>query len=306
MLHEYTAQDISTCLSSKKIVLVGDSTIRQIYWAMAKKLDVHGAEQELLTAERHGGLTFERMGVQLEFIWDPFMNSTELHAELATFRRREQLSDASPGSESSSAGIIFVGGGLWHARHIDVAPLKHFRDSVDSIVPYMNPTVTRKFSTSIFGSIAPPPGQENLLLLAPVQVPFYEDLSPSRSISLTPAKIDPMNRYLLHLSTNQGAEVIFSYTLMSHDQRRTYEESGLHVVENVAVRKADVLLNLRCNTARAGSGQYPFDRTCCSNYNQPGLVQWTVLLIFLGVLPIIALSTIGGENVTYISMTLGG
>ena len=296
MLHEYTANDISTCLRSKKIVLVGDSTIRQIYWAIAKKLDAAGAEQEILAAEKHGDLKFERTGIELKFIWDPFINGTQLQAELAAFQSYHLTPEGSPGYEATGTGIILVGGGLWHARHIDVAPLKHFRESIDNIVPYMHPSVTRKLPSTLFGSIAQSSGQENLLLLAPVQVPFYEDLSPSRAVTLTPTKIDPMNEYLLQMSTHQGAEVIWSYSLMTWQQRRAYEESGLHVVENVANRKADVLLNLRCNAARTGSGQYPFDRTCCSNYNQPGWVQWAILLICLGVLPVTALLTIRGKH----------
>ena len=36
--------------------------------------------------------------------------------------------------------------------------------------------------------------------------------------------------------------------------RGEYEESGLHVVDNVAHRKADVLLNVRCNADATSKG----------------------------------------------------
>ena len=295
MLREYTAKEISTCLKSKKIVLAGDSTIRQIYWAIAKKLNATGAEEDLTVAEKHGDLTFQSADVELHFLWDPFMNTTLLHSELTAFEERAGLFNTADDNKGTRAGIILVGGGLWYARNIEVAPQKHFRAAIDDIVSYMHPAVTKNAPSSIFRPNAQSPTDEDLVLLAPVQVPLYNALSPSRSSTLTPTKIDQMNSYLHHLSADQKADVIWSYSLMTWHRKRAYEESGLHVVGSVADRQADVLLNLRCNAAAASSGQYPFDRTCCSNYNRPGWIQWATLLLGLGVIPFVALITMRGE-----------
>lgn len=293
MLHDYNAKDISTCLKSKRVVLVGDSTIRQIYWAIAKKLDATGAEKDLAVAEKHGDLRFQSADVELHFLWDPFMNSTSLHLELTAFKERADLSSRTDDSNQISSGIILVGGGLWYARNINVAPQKHFREAIDDIISYMQPAFTENVPSTIFLPNAQSPAAKDLLLLAPVQVPLYDALSPSRSTTLTPTKINQMNSYLHQLSADNRAEIVWSYSLMSWQRKRAYEESGLHVVGSVASRQADVLLNLRCNTLAASSGQYPFDRTCCSNYNQPGMVQWAMLLLGLGILPF--LTFIGGK-----------
>jgi N-acetylneuraminate 9-O-acetyltransferase len=83
--------------------------------------------------------------------------------------------------------------------------------------------------------------------------------------------------------------------------RCAYEESGLHVVGNVAHRKADVLLNLHCN-ADSASKAYPFNRTCCSNYTRPSAIQWIVLI--LGVLMLPTLSYVRRKHVARIGRML--
>ncbi|KAA6412090.1 MAG: hypothetical protein FRX48_04240 [Lasallia pustulata] len=290
LVHEYKARDISSCLKSQRIVYIGDSTVRQIFWATAKKLDLGGAEDNIRNAEKHADLSFARDGVFMEFIWDPFLNSSRLYDELVAYRPRS-FSTNSGSNASQSAAILLVGGGLWDARHIGTAPLKHFRDSIDNIVSFMTTAKLGKSSsfTSPSPSLANNRGSDNAFLLAPVQVPMYGSLSPPRAAAITPEKIDPMNDYLQQLSAYQGADILWSYSLMTRQVEYAYEESGIHVVQPVADQRADVLLNLRCNAEAAIAKGYPFDRTCCSAYRRLGWVQWLVLVNALAVLPTVTL-----------------
>lgn len=293
LIHEYKAKDISSCLESQRIVYIGDSTVRQVFWATARKLDLKGAETEMRVAEKHADLSFVRDNVFVDFIWDPFLNSSRLQDELGAYRPRPPLTTRVLNS-SQSAAILLVGGGLWDARHIGVAPLKHFRDSIDKIVSTMmsaKPGKTPNYASLTHASEG---GAKNVLFLAPVQVPMYESLSPPRAATITPEKIDPMNDYLQQLSEHQGADVLWSYSLMTWRVDYAYEESGIHVVHPVANRKADVLLNLRCNAEAAVSTGYPFDRTCCSAYGRVGWVQWLFLVNVFAVLPIVTLITMRG------------
>ncbi|KAI9758930.1 MAG: hypothetical protein M4579_002741 [Chaenotheca gracillima] len=289
LLHDYKKPEIAHCLASKRLVFVGDSTTRQVFWAVARKLDARGANKDKEMASKHEDLVFERDQVKIEFIWDPFLNSTRLHEELVAFRA-DPRADAgqSPGT-SEGAALMLIGGGLWYARHVDLNPLKAFREAVDEIVPFMNETAQRSYS--IAESVERRDGSSNFLLFAPVMVPWYESLSPSRQGSITPEKIDNMNDYLQQLSAFQGADVVWSYSLMNTDLQPTYQESGIHVIESVAARKADVLLNLRCNAQAAGPyGEgFPYDRTCCTNYRHPGWVQTSGLLMGLVILPALVL-----------------
>ena len=285
-MHEYKKKDIQECFRQRRLVFIGDSTTRQIFWAVAKKMDQERAEEEITEMldmdEKHKDLEFTSAGITVQFIWDPFLNSSGLDDELKKFRPDPEL-DANEADES--AGLILLGApGLWYARHGQENFYKNFRDSIDNVIPYMDHA---KEGNAMLPVSRPFPSRKyspNFLLLAPVQVPWYQALSPSREETITPEKIDQMNDYLQQVSAYSSADVVWSYSLMTWAGRGEYEESGLHVVDNVAHRKADVLLNLRCNADAASKG-HPFNRTCCSNYKQPGPAQWIILLGGMLVLP---------------------
>jgi len=300
-MREYKAKDIKACLKFRRALYIGDSTTRQIFWATAKRLDQGAAEKAISNAERQAGHSFISADVSLEFIWDPFLNSTELHNELVAFRNNEKTLDGDTTDSTDAAALILVGAGLWHARHVEANPLRAFKDAVDNVIPFMNSNLSETGAGAVQKSLLRKHRTTDLLLLAPVQVPLYESLSPSRAASIVPEKIKGMNAYLRQLSAYQGADVVWSYSRMTWREKLAYEESGLHVVENVANRKADVLLNLRCNAEASASGVYPFDRTCCSNYRQLGWVQWVALVCGLGLVPLATLVACRGGHVPVIS-----
>jgi len=289
-MHEYKKRDIQECFHQRRLVFIGDSTTRQIFWAVAKKMDEERAEEEIAEMldldEKHKDLEFFSGGVTVQFIWDPFLNSSKLEGELIKFRA-EPFNETSGGDEES-AGLILLGSpGLWYARHGQENFFKDFRDSVDAVIPYMDHASGEQ---AMVPTTRPFPARRqspNFLLIAPVQVPWYQALSPSREETITPEKIDQMNDYLQQVSQHSSADVVWSYSSMTFAGHGAYEESGLHVVNNVAHRKADILLNLRCNSDSASKG-YSFNRTCCSNYTRPSITQWTFLILGMMILPAMA------------------
>ena len=290
LLHEYSSQDISACLQSQRILLVGDSTVRQIFWALVKKFDANHAKKAIQEADAHSNLNYTSGDLLIEFTWDPYVNSTTLQRELMA-SEKETGADRDGNTNKNRPAITFIGGGLWYARHGHVNPLREFKDAIDNIIPFINVKSTKTtFPASDSSSIVE--RNANLLYLAPVQVPWYESLSLERRRTITPAKINTMNEYLQQLSEYQGANILWSYYHMTDKRKSAYAESGLHVTESVATKKADVLLNLKCN-ARAAA--YPFDRTCCSNYQKPVWSQW--LILFAGVLILPAVSWVNGKSI---------
>jgi len=291
MLHRYNSKDVSTCFNSRRIVLVGDSTIRQIYWAIAKKLDAKAAKEGLQVAGKHIDLRFQSSNVDLMFIWDPYLNSTKLRDELTLYRG--DVHSVENGNTTQTASVIVIGGGLWDVRYTDAAPLKHFAASIDEIVSYTRSRLQDK-TRSISQSSADAPVERDLLLFTPVQLPLYEALSPVRAKAITPTKVDLMNDNLRQVSGRGGHTVLWSYSLMTLQQKSAYEEGGLHVIGTVTNQQADVLLNLRCNAKLNALGHYPFDRTCCSRYTRPNEIQWTLISCGLWGFPV--LSVIVGKG----------
>ncbi|KAI9823962.1 MAG: hypothetical protein M1819_001093 [Sarea resinae] len=279
VMHEYKSPDIRSCLEHKRLVFAGDSTVRQLFWAVAKKLDKGKATKEKRLSHKHRDLEFAKNGVELKFLWDPYLNSSTLHDELEAFSGKK-----SGDGKTEGASLMLIGAGLWFARHIPLNTQKAFKDAIDSIVPYAASS-PREMPSNLASGLSRGVGPASLVF-APVMVPYYDKLSPSRELTLTPEKIDPMNEYLQQLSVNQGVEVLWSYAEMM-SIRSTYAESGIHVIENVAIRKADVLLNLKCNAQAQADGHFPYNRTCCSNYTSPNWVQWVFLLGGGGLLPVL-------------------
>jgi hypothetical protein len=292
LLQEFKAKDIASCFHKRRITLIGDSTIRQIYWAIAKKLDLDRAQQELMEAEKneyfkHKSLKFVKDTVNVEFLWDPYLNSSNLHDALLAYRAGSNLDFPNLEANSESPALMLVGAGQWYARFVQNDPLKHFKDAIDEILPFTSASTDSAVGAG--AQLLERYASSDLLLFAPVQAPLYDKLSPARAATLTPERIDPMTDYLQQLSANQGLDVIWSYSLMTHQNRAAYEEGGLHVVDNVAARKADILLNLRCNTKAAipQTPGYPYDHTCCTTYGRPGWLQWFGLSWGLAFLPLV-------------------
>ena len=282
-MHEYEKADIGECLRGRRLVFIGDSTVRQVFWAVASKMGRHTVEVEPLDAFAlsHAGsdIEFESAGVTARFIWDPWLNSTGLEQELNKYEAQPLAGD-----RGDSAAFMLLGApGLWYARYGKQNYFREFRQSIDRVIPYMDHVTTRNDTQQ-----SKQPGSRdkspNLLLLSPVQVPAYRALTPTEKATLTFDRIQMMNEYLNQASAYSSADVVWSYSSMTGMNRGEYEVGGLHLIQSVARRKADVLLNLRCNSDAATKG-YPYNRTCCNNYKRPNGVQRAIILLALFVLP---------------------
>lgn len=299
MLHNYRLGDIETCLQCKRIVFVGDSTIRQIFWETAKKLDREKAEAFMLNASYHESQDFDVGCHDLRFVWDPYLNSTTLDSELLAYSENRPVR-LSPTASAGKTAAIIVGGGLWHARYLGESFEARFKERITEIVAYKRDSP----QVSSVLPVVPPEQRENgpdLLLFAPVPIPLYRILSPPRAETLLPDRIDSMNMYLKQLSNEQGTEVLWSFQSMTRQQKSAYEENGIHVVENIATRQADIILNLRCNSA-LGLQHYPFNKSCC-HAGAPVNVQ-QITISFLLVVAIIL--TIGYTGLQFKSSNSRG
>jgi hypothetical protein len=281
-MHEYDKADIQGCLGRRRLLFIGDSTTRQIFWAIAMKLDREAARNrtiEMLEKERlHEDLDFVSSGVTLEFRWDPYLNSSALEKELHLFKVNSS-GEADEDSSMASAALVLLGApGLWYARSGQENYMKEFKDAIDNVIPFMD-HLPQNGSKPVV--VQPQLASPNLLLLAPIQVPRYESLSSVREETITPEKIDQMNEYLQQASAYASADVLWSYSRMTSSGSFEYQSDGLHPIENVATRKADVLLNLRCNNVAAANGS-PFLGTCCTDYGQ--LRNFQLVILFMGML----------------------
>ncbi|KAF8454140.1 10 TM acyl transferase domain found in Cas1p-domain-containing protein [Terfezia claveryi] len=249
-IRHYKSKDIQSCLEDKRLLFVGDSTIRQVFWAMAISLD---PKFDSSLGDKHSDQVLTDGGVKLEFIWDPWLNGSRLNSELEAFVE-----------SGESAAVLLAGAGLWHSKYVDVNPGAHWKASIDNVLEHMKwakTTVLRPRS--------------DLLLLAPVTVPAWNKLTAVKNGTTLRDEVDMMNNYLKKMTHAQGADVFWAFNKFTEDLPQTFDESGIHNVQSIANLKADALLNLRCNSERA---QYPVDGTCCNVYKAPNYLQWVALI----------------------------
>lgn len=272
MLHEYNAREIEKCLDCKTLLFIGDSTIRQLFWATALKANRTQAEHARLYAGKHGHLHFEVGCGRLEFVWDPYLNTTRLHEELTAHNVAQYTRNSSSNSSTLNAAII-AGGGLWHARHLGKEYFVQFKQNMDQILAFtQNPWN--------LGSATTEREKDNLLLFTPVQPPDFAKLPDPQNLTMAPDRISSMNEYLFQLGDN--LDVLWSYQAMSRlGQEAAHEEDGVHLQPNLVTRQVDILLNLLCNRT-PGLQKYPFDKTCCAGGPSINIVQIGMLVSALG------------------------
>lgn len=281
MIHEYDATDITRCLGSQRIVFVGDSTVRDLFWAAAKRLNYRAAVEEEAVAQKHQSQTFSQADVVVDFIWDPYLNSTDLHEQLVTYQNSWDHNDESPDTKESLA-ILLIGGGLWHMRHLGDSFFTEYKASMENIIRHEAPGASPRWGSLFDISRWETEHSDNLMAIAPVQHPSYELLSLPAKESVTPVKVNEVNDYLQAVSSSNQASVALGYQGMTAASKLALDEDGLHVNENVVNRELDILLNLRCNARLLRSKVYPMDATCCGIYAPPNWVQSILVISSLG------------------------
>lgn len=267
LTHRYQSADINACLKRTRILIIGDSTSRDIFLAFARKLDPHAA-QEMDLLQKHRDLRFEAADVKLEFMWDPFLNSTGLTEELDGFRLQQAPNRK---EDKDRPSIMMVGGGLWNVRYQEAeAGLRDFKTSIGQMLD----NASWRMENVRVSHYA-----DDLFLVAPVQIPLYEALSPDRKEVMTPGRINPLNEYLRQLSDENGLPVLSVFHFLTQQDEHAFATGGIHVANAVSDWKADVVLNLRCNGLLSARGNALSDGTCCSNYYAANAIEQSLLVI---------------------------
>ncbi|KAL9051138.1 MAG: hypothetical protein Q9162_006210 [Coniocarpon cinnabarinum] len=270
MTQTYSGQKVARCLGNapeQRAVFVGDSTVREVFWAVARALNTKSAAEAGTKAEKHADLDFSDGKVTLRFIWDPFLNSSDLSQHMS----RSYLK-TTENQDGSSGDLIVVGGGLWFAKDRS-RPLDSFKDTVDALTAHLPaPDLV--------------PGLSRKTMMLPVQPPYYDRLDKGHKPTMTPEKVNSMNAYLNEVALSHDISYLSSSLAMVEESGpAAYEPKGLHVMPQVADKQAEVILNLRCN---ALDREYPYDGTCCFQYH----MEWAQLALLGAGLVLLAVVSI--------------
>jgi N-acetylneuraminate 9-O-acetyltransferase len=261
MMHAYKPKQVQNCFSGRRIVLAGDSMVRETFWAIARQFDANGQLASPKESEKHSNVHITVDNTKLDFFWDPYLNATGVDA---AFNYPDDV---------AKPAMTIVGTGLWYAKNSGHDAFKLWKSAVDTIA-LMTQGQTGKESPS------------DLIVVLPVLEPDYSRLSEARK-SITPDTVFQMNSYLEQLSAAKYANIALSFNKMlaSSTPETTHDGDGLHLVNKVTAAQAQVLINLRCNDHL--DKKFPFDTTCCMKYPVPNFIQLCFFAVVLLVLPVI-------------------
>ncbi|RYP79142.1 hypothetical protein DL771_000120 [Monosporascus sp. 5C6A] len=174
---------------------------------------IHPGDSSLCDAvdlRAHEDIWVEAAGVRPDFFWDQWLNSTAPRDELANY-------------DFFKAGIESISGNL--LTSLD-----------EAIIAAAKISARRYYERAT-----------SLILIAPVQVPAYDMLSPERQMTMTPERINTMNEYLPNNPRSVAdSHMLWAFNKMTENITAAFDRDGLHVMDSVAATKADIVLNTLC------------------------------------------------------------
>ena len=272
MLYSYQSKDASRCLSSRRVVFVGDSVTRALYFQFIHTIDPTLPKEPLDDGRKHSDHFFvSGSQTKLVFVWDPFLNTTSALALI------NPPSVPSVDEQAERPALLVLGSGLWYLRYADTSGgLSAWEANIESHIETINGARNK-------------PADEVVFL--PVEETVPSKLSPERLNTMHSSDIDAMNSDLYHRikpsANNSWSQLLGSasferislpsvFNKMLDDSQT---QDGLHFSEVIVNAQANILLNLRCNNEWPRT--FPMDKTCCRMYPWPGPVQSVVLTSIL-------------------------
>jgi hypothetical protein len=298
MMHNYTSTDVSSCLESKRIIFVGDSVTRQLFFSMAHLADPSLPSAPPNNLEKHSDHSFPSgSGTEFDFYWDPWLNST----------KTSNLLKAGGFGGRNSPGLLVIGSGLWFLRYAESSGgISAWEATIERTLDMIS-----KSMPGLADEIVILPGENfsfltrTIIILKEgghlVQEPDESKLSPERATFISNTDIDAMNSDLIYRLSPESpsfndrdvsseldyyrspvppnptpvARIMFP-SVFNKLLDPSLTEDGLHYNEIVTRHQAQILLNLRCNDILPK--KYPLDTTCCSKYPRVNFVQAIVLM----------------------------
>lgn len=282
MLYDYQPEDVSTCLGSRRVVFIGDTVTRLLYFQFAHTIDPSLPAAPSEGSSRHTDYTYMTAGgIELSFYWAPYLNTSTTLNQLRP--------SGPPQRHKDRPALLVMGSGLWYLQH----------ESTSGGLPAWESNIQTAIETA---QQAHPPTADTVVVL-PVEDIVPPKLPSQPASAIHGADVDAMNSDLAHRIRPASSSDPFAFfgrrpppppgslSPMSPDTSMwfpsvfntmldiTQTADGLHYSDAVVKMHAQILLNLRCNDALPKIS--PMDKTCCRSYPWPSLLHALVIAGFV-------------------------
>ncbi|KAI9269383.1 GDSL/SGNH-like acyl-esterase family found in Pmr5 and Cas1p-domain-containing protein [Sporodiniella umbellata] len=215
---EYIGQELDGCLRNRQVIYVGDSIMREQYYAMVELFRPGRPEQQALHEDQK--VYLEKQNVTIEIWWDPFLDTNR------TLRLLEGKGDTRP-------ALLILDTGVWYMKDLGRQYLHAWKQAIDRVL-----NGVERYSIA------------ERVLVSPVEALEFPMLSPLRKKVMTSDKIRLMNNYLRerertrHPSTSPWA-VPFVWNQMTATSYNQTQD-GLHFQSPVTRAQAQIAVNYLC------------------------------------------------------------
>uniref|UniRef100_A0AAY4E5C5 N-acetylneuraminate (7)9-O-acetyltransferase n=1 Tax=Denticeps clupeoides TaxID=299321 RepID=A0AAY4E5C5_9TELE len=244
MMHKYRSTDAKSCLRHKRIALIGDSRIRQLFYSFVRIIDPEHRED----GNKHENIPFEDQGssINVDFLWHAEVNNS-MRDRLRSWTEVRRVKVTFSGFNKSWS--IKLHGGSSEALH-------QYRANLTFIAPSLE-TLTQ--SSDVYWVLQDPVHEETLSeprrMITNEQIDLYNDAAVS----------------VLNGSKRNGrAGAVRLLQASRQAALETIAESGdgLHLPEGTRNVGAMILMNSICNKVVK-----PIDGSCCQPRPAPTVLQ---------------------------------
>lgn len=273
MLANYGPKQFSSCLSGRTLIFTGDSIVRRIFLQALNVLDP-GYDTTKLDGmgEKHRDHSIVAGGIELQYIFDPYLNSSRT---IDILERRDKTQKNKDGSKPA---LFVLGSGLWELRRLEGDKVtKVYIEAIERIISATSATSTKNKNR---------PQIADEIILIPVEHTVHSKLDSDRVKTMRNEGISKLNAELrkrippYQSSTISDLSVLYALNkLIDTPLAVHHTEDGLHYDKAVVGTQLNLILNLRCNDVMPK--KFPFDKTCCMQYPAPNWVQIIIILFAL-------------------------
>lgn len=255
----YRKEETSTCLTNRRVLYIGDSIMREQYFAMISLMGQQRPKKHTDHDDQH--IFIKDYNMTLDLWWDPFINTSKT-IDLLNGKINQQ-----------KPTLLIVGSGPWYMKNLRDAYYSPWKEAINRV----------------FDSVSIHPIADKVMV-SPVEIVEEDKLTKLRKETITHEKAYIMNSYLREresLLSNPVVPLVVPFvwnTIVTTSINQT--DDGLHFKHSVTVQQAQLALNYRCNNDPSMKKvTYPYDTTCCYTYPEPTWYQTSILISILFLVP---------------------
>ncbi|KAF4999626.1 hypothetical protein FGRMN_2374 [Fusarium graminum] len=344
ILNHYESEDVRRCTEGRRIVVVGDSTSRNVAHGFSRLIDKkhsnHDKDKKLMPNSQAFNMTYHGQMIQrLPNVWlssHGTEGQEQFSQALNTYSREKKSLPTIEDQEG--AMLMYVAGGVWFTNKysmirkyeyelaINASAAANMTNSTNAtnitsvltkpmpkaelkktlVVPWEERfEIYKQHVTKIdrfinkhtpdvdpfTAPMDPIDGLGNQIFYAPPAGPLYlgDDPVHMRDAERRAAEVIDMQDWLSEVEEKWKIPLVWSIPRLTFGQKKVWIDplfTGLHVKNQIADTRANILLNLRCNAKLDRMKSYPYSRTCCTDYGVKPMSQLAV--VFVGIIYLIA------------------